>query len=66
VAGVYAASLAVTSATSAIGRIDPAGVATAVTLRDTYGTPKKKLGDPRGFYDLSYYNAATGGALEAH
>jgi ABC-type nitrate/sulfonate/bicarbonate transport system substrate-binding protein len=66
VAGVYAASLAVTSATSAIGRIDPAGVATAVALRDTYGTPKKKLGDPRGFYDLSYYNAATGGALEAH
>jgi ABC-type nitrate/sulfonate/bicarbonate transport system substrate-binding protein len=65
-AGVYAASIAVTSATSAIGRIDPAGVATAVKLRAAYGTPKKNLADARRFYDLSYYNAATGGAHAAH
>jgi ABC-type nitrate/sulfonate/bicarbonate transport system substrate-binding protein len=65
IAGVYAASIAVTNATSAIGRIDPAGVATAVKLRDEYGTPKKKLGDPRHFYDLSYYRAATGGSHAA-
>jgi ABC-type nitrate/sulfonate/bicarbonate transport system substrate-binding protein len=62
VAGVYAASIAVNSATSAIDRIDPAGVATAVQLRDAYGTPKKKLGDPRRFYDTRFYRAATGGS----
>jgi len=64
-AGLYAASLAVTSATSAIGRIDTAGVATAVKLRDTYGTPKKKLGDRHRFYDLSYYRAATATPIAA-
>lgn len=63
--GVYAASIAVTSVTSAIGRIDPAGVATAVKLREAYGTPRKKLGDPRRFYDLSYYRAATAGSHAA-
>jgi ABC-type nitrate/sulfonate/bicarbonate transport system substrate-binding protein len=65
-AGVYAASIAVTSATSDTGRIDPAGVATAVKLREAYGTPRKKLGDPRRFYDLSYYRAATAGSHAAH
>jgi len=60
-AGVYAASVAVAGAVTAIGRIDPAGVATAVALRQSYGEPKKRLGDPRRFYDLSYYRAATAG-----
>jgi len=44
----------------AVGRIDAAGVAAAVTLRETYAEPKKPLGDPRRFYDLSYYRAAAG------
>ena len=57
-AGVYAAAVAFANA-AAIGRIDRAGVATAVSLRETYGEPRKKLGDPRQFYDLSYYRAAT-------
>lgn len=43
-----------------IGRIDPAGVAAAVRLREAYGEPKRRLGDPRLFYDLSYYRAALG------
>lgn len=43
-----------------IGRIDAAGVAAAVTLRETYALPKKALGSPRKFYDLSYYRAAVG------
>lgn len=61
-AGLYAASLAVTNATGEVGRTDTAGVSTAVALREAYGTPKKKLDDPRHFYDLSYYRAATTGA----
>lgn len=54
----YATTIAMISPTGPIGAIDPAGVATAVKLREAYGEPKKKLGDPRQFYDLSYYRAA--------
>ncbi|HLI20314.1 MAG TPA: ABC transporter substrate-binding protein [Stellaceae bacterium] len=42
---------------SPTAKLDVAGVATVVKLRNEYGEPKKKL-DPRAFYDLSYYNAA--------
>jgi ABC-type nitrate/sulfonate/bicarbonate transport system substrate-binding protein len=54
----YATSIAVSNRSGPVGRIDPAGVATAVTLREAYGEPRKNLGDPRKFYDLSYYRAA--------
>ena len=36
------------------------GIKTVVDLRSAYGEPKKKLGDARQFYDLTYYNAAIG------
>jgi ABC-type nitrate/sulfonate/bicarbonate transport system substrate-binding protein len=42
----------------AIGRIDPAGAAALVRLREQYAEPRKPLGDPRQFYDLSYFRAA--------
>ncbi|HLI22920.1 MAG TPA: ABC transporter substrate-binding protein [Stellaceae bacterium] len=54
----YRTTIAMIGPTGPIGAIDPAGVATAVKLREIYGEPKKKLGDPRQFYDLSYYRAA--------
>jgi ABC-type nitrate/sulfonate/bicarbonate transport system substrate-binding protein len=54
----YATTITMISPTGPIGRIDPAGVATAVKLREIYGEPRKKLGDPRQFYELSYYRAA--------
>jgi ABC-type nitrate/sulfonate/bicarbonate transport system substrate-binding protein len=38
-------------------KLDLAGVATVVKLREEYAEPKKKL-NARAFYDLSYYNAA--------
>ncbi|HEY1506636.1 MAG TPA: ABC transporter substrate-binding protein [Stellaceae bacterium] len=43
---------------SPTAKLDPAGVDTVVKLRNEYGEPKKKL-NPRDFYDLSYYKAAT-------
>jgi ABC-type nitrate/sulfonate/bicarbonate transport system substrate-binding protein len=57
-AGTYGAAAAIADPHGAIGRIDPAGVATAVALREAYGEPKRKLGDPHRFYDLHYYRAA--------
>lgn len=54
----YATTINTINPKGPIGAIDPAGVATAVTLREAYGEPKKKLGDPHQFYDLSYYRAA--------
>jgi ABC-type nitrate/sulfonate/bicarbonate transport system substrate-binding protein len=54
----YATSINTIDAKGPIGAIDPAGVAAAVKLREEYGEPSKKLGDPRQFYDLSYYRAA--------
>lgn len=54
----YATTITMISPTGPIGTIDPAGVATAVKLRAIYGQPKKKMGDPRQFYDLSYYRSA--------
>ena len=44
----------------AIARIDEAGAAMAVSLRERYAEPKKPLGSARQFYDLSYYTAALG------
>lgn len=54
----YATTVTMISPRGPIGTIDPAGVATAVKLRAIYGEPRKKMGDPRQFYDLSYYRAA--------
>lgn len=54
----YATTISMVSPNGPIGTIDPAGVATAVKLREIYGEPRKKLGDPHQFYDLSYYRAA--------
>lgn len=42
---------------SPTAKLDPAGVATVVKLRERYAEPKKNL-NARDFYDLSYYNAA--------
>jgi len=38
--------------------IDPAGLRTVLELRAKYGTPKKPLGDPARYIDLSYYERA--------
>jgi hypothetical protein len=57
-AASYATSIATIDAKGPIGVIDPAGVATVVKLREEYGEPRKKLGDPRQCYDLSDYHAA--------
>jgi ABC-type nitrate/sulfonate/bicarbonate transport system substrate-binding protein len=56
--GSYAVATGTASATGPIGVIDTAGVVTAVKLRREYGEPRKKMGDPKQFYDLSYYRAA--------
>ncbi len=46
---------------AAIGRIDEAGVARSrEAARGPIPRPKKPLGSPRKFYDLSYYRAAIG------
>lgn len=42
---------------SPTAKLDLAGVAAVVKLRNEYGEPKKTL-NPRDFYDLAYYNAA--------
>ncbi len=58
-AGSYAVAASAASATGPIGVIDTKGVTAAVKLRQEYGEPKKKMGDPKQFYDLSYDKAAT-------
>lgn len=42
---------------SPTAKLDPAGVAMVVKLRNEYAEPKKTL-NPRDYYDLTYYNAA--------
>ena len=42
---------------SPTAKLDPAGVATVVKLRNEFGEPKRRL-NARDFYDLSYYRAA--------
>jgi ABC-type nitrate/sulfonate/bicarbonate transport system substrate-binding protein len=39
-------------------QIDLKGVDTVLRLREKYGQPRKKLGDPRRYYDDSFYRAA--------
>jgi ABC-type nitrate/sulfonate/bicarbonate transport system substrate-binding protein len=38
--------------------IDPAGLRTVLELRAKYGTPKKPLGEPARYVDLTYYDRA--------
>jgi len=40
-------------------QIDLKGVDTVLRLREKYGQPRKKLGDPQRYYDDSFYRAAT-------
>jgi len=40
--------------------LDAAGIETVLTLRRTYAQPKKELGPPDKYYDLSYYRSALG------
>ena len=40
-------------------RIDLEGVRTVLALRSEYGEPKKKLTNPKKYYDASYYDRAT-------
>lgn len=40
------------------GKLDLEGIKTVLALRSQYGEPKKKLGDPARYYDLSYYEKA--------
>ena len=44
--------------TSPTAALDETGIATVVALRETFGVPKKKLGNAKQFYDVTYYNAA--------
>lgn len=41
--------------------VDMAGLKTVIDLRDQYGEPKKKMGAPEKYLDLSYYKKALGG-----
>jgi len=43
------------------GKLDIAGVRTVLALRSQYGEPKKRLGNPEKYIDLSFYKAALGG-----
>jgi len=40
--------------------VDLAGLRTVIELRDQYGEPKKKMGPPEKYMDLSYYKKALG------
>jgi ABC-type nitrate/sulfonate/bicarbonate transport system substrate-binding protein len=40
--------------------LDVAGIRTVLALRSEYAEPKKELHDPGKYYDLSYYERATG------
>ena len=40
--------------------IDVAGLKTVLDIREEYALPHKALGQPAQYYDLSYYDAATG------
>jgi ABC-type nitrate/sulfonate/bicarbonate transport system substrate-binding protein len=42
------------------GALDVEGVKTAIDLREQFAEPKKKMGPPEKYYDLSYYNKAVG------
>lgn len=41
--------------------VDLVGLKTVIELRDQYGEPKKKMGPPEKYMDLSYYKKALGG-----
>jgi ABC-type nitrate/sulfonate/bicarbonate transport system substrate-binding protein len=40
------------------GALDIEGLKTVISLREQYAEPKKKMGAPEKYYDLSYYNKA--------
>jgi ABC-type nitrate/sulfonate/bicarbonate transport system substrate-binding protein len=48
------------AALSPKGALDVEGLKTVIDLREQYGEPKKKMGAPEKYYDLSYYNKALG------
>ncbi len=48
------------SALSPKSALDVEGVKTALDLREQFAEPKKKMGPPEKYYDLSYYNKAVG------
>ena len=41
-------------------KIDPKGLQTVLALRREFGTPKKEIGDPAKYIDMSYYDEAIG------
>jgi len=57
---IYRNSVGPDGSIAPMAEMDEKGIAMVVALRSTYGQPKKKLGDARQFYDLSYYKAAIG------
>ncbi len=40
------------------GALDVAGLRTVLAVREQFAEPKKKMGPPEKYYDLSYYNKA--------
>ena len=44
---------------------DEQGIATVLALRSKYATPPKALGDPKKYYDLSWYDKAFGNVVPA-
>ncbi len=42
------------------GALDVAGLRTVLEVREQFAEPKKKMGPPEKYYDLSYYNKAVG------
>jgi ABC-type nitrate/sulfonate/bicarbonate transport system substrate-binding protein len=57
---IYRNSIGPGGTTSPLAALDVRGIKTVVDLRSAYGEPKKKLGDARQFYDLTFYKAAIG------
>jgi ABC-type nitrate/sulfonate/bicarbonate transport system substrate-binding protein len=55
---IYRNSIGPGGTTSPMAALDVKGIKTVVDLRSHYGEPKKKLGDSRQYYDLTYYKAA--------
>jgi len=42
------------------GALDVAGLRTVLEVREQFAQPKKKMGAPEKYYDLTYYNKAVG------
>lgn len=61
-ARAYSAFVAPDTGFGAEARMDPAGLAQVITLRNAYGTPGHPTGQPMDYYDARWYDRARAGA----